>query len=128
MKPMRGSDGFSLIEVLVAIGMVALALIAGMSVSMMLTRFAERQPELVLAQLCAQNDLSRLRLLHQLPEVGESVSACTQADRDFSVRLSVTATANPDFHQVRAQVQQVRATLYEVEQVLLSLTTVMGRY
>jgi general secretion pathway protein I len=128
MKPKRGLDGFSLIEVLVAIGMVALALIAGMSVSMTLTRFAERQPELVLAQLCAQNDLSRLRLRHQLPEVGESVSACTQADRDFSVRLSVTATANPDFHQVRAQVQQVRATPYEVEQVLLSLATVMGRY
>jgi general secretion pathway protein I len=128
MKPKRGLDGFSLIEVLVAIGMVALALIAGMSVSMTLTRFAERQPELVLAQLCAQNDLSRLRLRHQLPEVGESVSTCTQADRDFSVRLSVTATANPDFHQVRAQVQQVRATPYEVEQVLLSLATVMGRY
>ena len=128
MKPKRGLDGFSLIEVLVAIGMVALALIAGMSVSMTLTRFAERQPELVLAQLCAQNDLSRLRLRHQLPEVGESVSTCTQADRDYSVRLSVTATANPDFHQVRAQVQQVRATPFEVEQVLLSLATVMGRY
>ncbi len=128
MKPMRGLAGFSLIEVLVAIGMVALALIAGMAVSMTLTRFAERQPELVLAQLCAQNDLARLHLRHQLPEVGESVSACTQANRDFSVRLSVTATANPDFNQVRVQVQQARATPSAVQQVLLNLSTVMGRY
>jgi len=128
MKPMRGLAGFSLIEVLVAIGMVALALIAGMAVSMTLTRFAERQPERVLAQLCAQNDLARLHLRHQLPEVGESVSACTQANRDFSVRLSVTATANPDFHQVRAQVQQAPATPFAVQQVLLNLSTVMGRY
>jgi len=128
MKPMRGLAGFSLIEVLVAMGIVALALIACMAVSMTLTRFAERQPELVLAQLCAQNDLARLHLRQQLPQVGESVSVCTQADRDFSVRLSVTATANPDFHQVRAQVQQARSTPYAGQQVLLSLSTVMGRY
>ena len=65
------AHGFSLIEVLVAISMVALALMAGMAVSMTLMRFAERQPALELAQLCAQNDLVRLRLRHQLPQSGE---------------------------------------------------------
>ncbi|MEY3871455.1 MAG: hypothetical protein RLZZ296_450 [Pseudomonadota bacterium] len=120
---MKRPAGFSLIEVLVAIGIVALAMIAGMAVSMTLTRFAERQPELVLAQLCAQNDLTRLRLQPQWPAVGESVRACLQAGREFSVRLSVAATDNPDFRQVRAQVQSVDA-----QQVLLSLSTVIGRY
>jgi general secretion pathway protein I len=124
----RRALGFSLIEVLLAIGMVSLALIAGMAVSMTLTRFAERQPELVLAQLCAQNDRVRWRLLRQLPAGGESASSCTQAGRDFSVRLSVTATANPDFRQVRTQVQQVGAASGDAQQVLLSLSTVMGRY
>jgi general secretion pathway protein I len=120
---MKQHAGFSLIEVLVALGIVALAMIAGMAVSMTLTRFAERQPELVLAQLCAQNELTRLRLQPQLPEVGVSVRACTQAGREFSVRQSVAATENPDFRQVRAEVQSADA-----QQVLLSLLTVMGRY
>jgi general secretion pathway protein I len=128
MKRMRDVKGFSLIEVLVAISMVALALIAGMAVSMTLMRYAERQPEQVLAQLCAQNELAHLRLRQQLPEVGESTSVCTQADRNFSVRLSVTATANPDFHQVRVQVQQARSAAAETQQVLLRLSTVMGRF
>ena len=128
MKPKRGGDGFSLIEVLVAISIVSLALITGMAVSMTLMRFAERQPERVLAQLCAQNELARLHLLHRLPDVGEVATVCTQANRDFSVKLSISATENPDFHQVRAQVQQTRATPYDVQQVLLSLSTVMGRY
>jgi general secretion pathway protein I len=128
MKPTSAVDGFSLIEVLVAIGMVALALMAGMAVSMTLTRFAERQPVLVLAQLCAQNDWVRLRLLHQLPQGGESASICSQAGRDFSVRLSVRATPNPDFRLVRTQVQAAGAEPYESQQVLLSLSTVMGRY
>ena len=119
---MKRHAGFSLIEVLVAIGIVALAMIAGMAVSMTLTRFAERQPELVLAQLCAQNDLTRLHLQPQWPDVGDSLQACTQAGREFSVRLSVAATDNPDFRQVRALVQSADA------QVLLSLSTVIGRY
>jgi general secretion pathway protein I len=120
---MKRQTGFSLIEVLVAIGIVALAMIAGMAVSMTLTRFAERQPELVLAQLCAQNDLTRLRLQTQWPGVGESVVVCLQAGREFSVRRSVTATDNPDFRRVRVQVQSADAL-----QVLLSLSTVIGRY
>ena len=44
---MTRQAGFSLIEVLVAIGIVAMAMMAGMAVSMTLTRFAELQPELV---------------------------------------------------------------------------------
>lgn len=115
--------GFSLIEVLVAIGIVALAMIAGMAVSMTLTRYAERQPELVLAQLCAQNDLARLHLQMQWPDVGESVRACTQAGREFRVQQSVAATESPDFRQVRTQVQSAG-----LQQVLLNLSTVIGRY
>jgi general secretion pathway protein I len=120
---LKRAAGFSLIEVLVAIGIVALAMIAGMAVSMTLTRFAERQPELVLAQLCAQNDLTRLRLQMQWPDVGESVRACTQAGREFSVKQSVAGTENPDFRQVRTQVQSTA-----LQQVLLNLSTVIGRY
>ncbi len=130
MKPTtkRGANGFSLIEVLVAIGMVALALMAGMAVSMTLIRFTERQPALLLAQLCAQNDLVRLRLRYQLPEGGDSASTCTQAGRDFYVRLSVMASPNPDFRLVSTQVQAADASTDETQQVLLSLSTVMGRY
>jgi general secretion pathway protein I len=120
---MKHQAGFSLIEVLVAISIVALAMIAGMAVSMTLTRFAERQPELVLAQLCAQNDLARLRLQQPWPDVGESARACTQAGREFSIKLSVATTDNPDFRQVRTQVQSA-----DTQQVLLSLSTVIGRY
>lgn len=120
---LKRDAGFSLIEVLVAIGIVALAMIAGMAVSMTLTRFAERQPELVLAQLCAQNDLTRLRLQRQWPDVGESVRACTQAGREFSVKQSVAGTESPDFRQVRTQVQSAA-----LQQVLLNLSTVIGRY
>jgi general secretion pathway protein I len=122
-RPGLAPNGFSLIEVLVAIGMVAIALVAGLAVSMSLTRHAERQPEVLLAQLCAQNTLAALRLAHQLPELGTRRQSCSQAGREFEVRLSVLATPNPDFRQVRAEVLPAAADA----QVLLSLSTVIGR-
>jgi general secretion pathway protein I len=129
---MTRQAGFSLIEVLVAIGIVAMAMMAGMAVSMTLTRFAERQPELVLAQLCAQNEFARLRLQHQFPAIGDTTTTCTQGGREFSVRLSVTATENLDFRQVRTQIQQagvssLGAAASDTQQVLLSVSTVIGR-
>ena len=133
MKPHRArTPGFSLIEVLVATGMVALALVAGMAASMTLTRYAERQPEVLLAQLCAQNTLSRLRLAQLLPDLGDSRIACKQAGREFEVRVSVLAAAQADFRTVRTQVLQAgprgSGNADQPGQVLLSISTVFGRY
>ena len=49
--------GFTLIEVLVALGIVAIALIAGTQATMALTRNAQRQSDVMLAQICAENEL-----------------------------------------------------------------------
>ena len=116
------ADGFTLVEVLVALGMVSVALVAGMSSSMMLTRYAERQTDVLLAQFCAQNTLAALRLARQLPPAGDSLSSCEQAGRNFEVGLSVLDTANADFMRVRAQVRPGADA-----PVLLRLDSVIGR-
>ena len=117
--------GFTLIEILVALAVVAITLAAGMQATGALTRAAERQSDQWLAQLCAENELTRLRLNRQLPGVGESTSTCEQAGRQLQVRLAVLPTPNPNFRRVDAvvegQVQGVNARL-------LTLSTVMGRY
>lgn len=113
--------GFTLIEVLVALGMVALALMAGLQASAALTRNAQRQTDLLLAQTCAENELIRIRLLKQMPGVGDSSVACTQADQLFDVTLVVRPTPNPNFRRVDAQVRKDQAWV-------LGLSTVVGRY
>jgi len=113
--------GFTLVEVLVALGIVALALAAGMRASASLTRNAERQSEQLLAQLCAENALINMRLSKQMPAVGDGVSVCEQADRRFNLRLAVRPTPNANFLRVEAQVLDGEAQVY-------SLATVVGRY
>jgi general secretion pathway protein I len=112
--------GFTLIEVLVALGIVALALMAGMQATAALSRNADRQTLAMLAQVCADNELGRLKLQRQLPNTGDTVVPCEQASRAMSVTLSVQPTPNPNFRRVDAQVQ-------EGDVRLLTVSTVMGR-
>ncbi len=118
---MRRSRGFTLIEVLVALGIVAIALVAGLKASAALTNNAQRQSDVLLAHMCAENELVRIKLSRQLPSVGDSDQACEQAGQAFTVRLKVSPTPNPNFRRVDAQ---VFAGAYPV----LRLSTVMGRY
>lgn len=113
--------GFTLIEVLVALGIVAIALVAGLRATAALTSNAQRQSDVLLAHLCAENELTRLRLSRQMPPVGESDESCEQAGQVFSVRVRVSPTPNPSFRRVDAQVFTGAAPL-------LRLSTVLGRY
>ncbi len=113
--------GFTLLEVLVALGLLAIALLAGMQASQALVRSAERQGARVLAQVCAQNALAQIRLARQLPDVGLSEAPCRQAGLEFMLRLQVQPTPNPSFRRVDAQL------LLQDEHVL-ALSTVVGRY
>jgi general secretion pathway protein I len=123
LRPNRPSQakGFTLIEVLVALGIVAVALAAGIRTSAALTRNAERQTGLLLAQLCAENALVSVRLSKQMPAVGDNTTECEQAGRSLSVTLSVRATPNPNFLRVEAGVA-------DQDTPLLALSTVIGRY
>lgn len=113
------SRGFTLIEVLVALGIVALALMTGLKATQALTASAQRQSEVLWAQLCADNALNTLRLSRQLPGMGDSSVTCVQAQQTLRVQLSVRPTPNPAFRRVDAQVWS-QAT------PILRVTTVLG--
>ncbi|PUE16616.1 type II secretion system minor pseudopilin GspI [Limnohabitans sp. MMS-10A-178] len=120
----QASSGFTLIEVLVALGIVAIALMAGLRSTDALSRNATRQSTQWLAQMCAENEFSRLRLSRQVPPVGESSTSCLQAGLELQVNLTVQVTPNPNFRRVDARVVQRSGS--EITP-LLQLSTVLGR-
>ena len=113
--------GFTLVEVLVALAIVAVALAAGLRASGALVLHAERQSEQFLAQLCAENELVRLRLSRQLPDIGRLDFDCQQGGQSLTGQLLVSATPNPNFRRIEARV------ISQDRRPLLSLVTVMGR-
>ena len=117
----RQAGGFTLVEVLVALAIVAIALMAGLQATTALTRHAQRQSDLLLAQICAENELIKVRLTQQMPGVGDSNVSCEQAGRVLTVAMSVRPTPNPNFRRVDAKV-------IDGETSILRLSTVVGRY
>ena len=113
--------GFTLIEVLVALGIVAIALAAGLQATGSLTRNAQRQSDMLLAQICAENALVQVRLSQSMPSVGTSSLTCEQAGASFAVTLDVQPTPNPSFRRVTAQVMHG-------SDPLLGLSAIVGRY
>ena len=113
--------GFTLIEVLVALAIVAIALVAGLQATTALTNNALRQSDVLLAHLCAENELVKVRLSGQMPGVGSNTVVCEQGGRSFQVTLSVQPTPNPEFRRVDAQVSDGNARV-------LQLSTVVTRY
>jgi len=113
--------GFTLIEVLVALGIVALALLTGLRAMAALSQLAQRQSDVMLAQLCAENALIQLRLARQMPGTGDQPLVCEQGGQRYEVLLSTRPTPNPNFLRVEAAVGKEGIPL-------LQLITVLGRY
>ncbi len=124
MRPQRASirtPGFTLIEVLVALAIVAITLAAGLRAAGSVTNNAQRLIEVSAAQWCADNQLAALRLSKAFPGVGDAEFTCEQLGRTYKGVLRTRPTPNPLFRRVDAALSD------EAGLPLVTLSTVLGR-
>ncbi|WP_374592211.1 type II secretion system minor pseudopilin GspI [Aquabacterium sp.] len=114
--------GMTLIEVLVALAIVAVTLAAGMKAAGSMTNSAQRLADVTAAQWCADNQLAALKLARQFPGIGEGDFACEQLGRSYRGQMVVRPTPNPNFRRVDANVRD------EAGLPILTLTTIVPRF
>jgi general secretion pathway protein I len=115
--------GMTLIEVLVALAVVAITLTAGLKAAGGLTVNAQRLTDLTLSQWCLENELVNVKLSRAFPSPGDNEFQCAQLGRELSGVIHTKAVpANPDFRQVEVQVFD------ENKLGILRLVTVVPRH
>jgi general secretion pathway protein I len=100
----RTQRGFTMIEVLVALAIIAVALAASLRAVGSLASGEADLHRRLLAGWSADNTLAQLRLTHAWPNVGETSFDCSQGNLQLICTEHVTATPNPVFRRVEVMV------------------------
>ena len=119
MKPV--ARGFTLIEVLVALAIVAITLGAGIKAAGALTTNTQRMADVTAAQWCANNQLAGLRLSKLTPPIGDSDFSCVELGQNYRGSLNVRPTPNPLFVNVNATIAD------DAGQPILNIRTVLPK-
>jgi general secretion pathway protein I len=96
--------GFTMIEVLVALAIIAIALAASLRAVGSLAASEADLHDRLLAGWSADNALAQLRLAHVWPDIGERRFDCSQGNLRLTCTQHVTATPNPVFRRVEVSV------------------------
>ena len=104
MTKQSAQQGFTLIEVLVALASAGVALAACVRALGVGANGVRGMQERSLAQQAAQNFLAELRLQRVFPPVGRRTQACPQGTLSFRCEQIVQGTPNPDFRRITVRV------------------------
>ncbi|HEX7908585.1 MAG TPA: type II secretion system minor pseudopilin GspI [Paraburkholderia sp.] len=96
--------GFTMIEVLVALAIIAVALAASLRAVGSLASGEADLHQRLLAGWSADNALAQLHLTHGWPNVGTTSFDCSQGNLQLLCTEHVTATPNPLFRRVEVMV------------------------
>jgi len=100
----RHARGFTLIEVLIAMTIAAVALMAAIRATASLAVSSADLRSRTLAQWSAENRLAQIRIAHEWPNVGRRQYDCSQANVVMVCREDVIQTPNPLFRRVEVSV------------------------
>lgn len=100
----RAEHGFTLIEVLIALAVIGIGLLAVLAVAAKSARVAADIQDRAFADWVAENHIAELRLSEQWPQVGDSDGDTKLAGRKWHWKTTVDATPDKDLRRATVTV------------------------
>lgn len=105
--------GFTLLEVLVALGIAATALVSLYTLAGQLMKGSAALDTRQAALWCADNHLVTVSLNQFAPPLGASEHPCQQRGREYTVKQQINPTPNPLFRRIELSVHAKTDTASE---------------
>jgi general secretion pathway protein I len=115
----RRNNGFTLIEVMVALTIIAISLSALLSTSGTQASSAGYLKHKTLAHWVAVNELTQIRIAKEFPDIGDKEGVTTMANNDWYWIRTTKATEDEN-------ARQITFTLYSDEERTQNLTSLIG--
>jgi general secretion pathway protein I len=115
--------GFTLVEILVAVAILAIALAATTRAASLATDGALQTRQRLLATWAAQNRVSELRARRVFPAIATTRLAAAQGGMALAIEENVTGTPNPTIRRVDLAVSEAR----DPARVLAQLTAYVSQ-
>jgi len=127
MSAKSGQRGFTLVEILVALAIIAVALAAGMRALAQATDSAGALKQRTLALWVAQNRVAAASLESPWPAPGQREGTAMQAGVTFAFHETVSTTPNPAFRRIDVIVTAPDAPDYALARLAGYLGNPAGR-
>lgn len=114
-------DGFTLLEVLVALVIIGTAFAASLRAISSLTQNSSDLRASMMATWSAENRLSQIRLAQEWPPLGTRSFDCPQAELSLRCQETIYSTPNPSFRRVEVAVIDDR----DVSRKLITLSQIV---
>jgi general secretion pathway protein I len=112
-------NGFTLIEVMVALTIIAISLTALLSTSGTQASSAAYLKQKTLAHWVAVNELTQIRIAKEFPDVGDKQGSTTMANNEWYWTRTTKATEDED-------ARQITFTLYADKERTKNLSSLIG--
>ena len=123
IRSLHNARGFTLLEVLIALAVLAIGMIAVIGTAGTSTRTAAELKEETFAHWVAMNELASLRLAGTMPDVGTLKGHADMAGEQWNWKADIKSTSDPDLMRVDIDVSNAASP----DEVISSLTGFIGQ-
>lgn len=123
IRPRQTAQGFTLMEVLIALAVLAIGMIAVIGTAGTSTRQAAELKDETFAHWVAMNELTTLRLASAWPDVGTHKGEADMAGQQWHWQVVISTTSDPDLLRADIDVSNALAP----DTVVSSLTGFIGQ-